>query len=64
MLGLTPASVSDAVYRYLPTPAGAAVSAVHQDPLALSPWTGLGLFCLYTAAALGLAAWQLRRRDV
>jgi ABC-2 type transport system permease protein len=64
LLGLTPESFSDAVYRYLPTPAGAAVSAVQQDPLSLSPWAGLGLFCLYTAVALGLAGWLLRRRDV
>jgi ABC-type transport system involved in multi-copper enzyme maturation permease subunit len=64
VLGLLPESTSDALYRYLPTPAGAAISAVHQDPLALGPWTGFGLFCLYTAIALGLAAWQLRRRDV
>jgi ABC-2 type transport system permease protein len=63
VLGLLPESVSDAAYRYLPTPAGAAVSSVRQDPLALSPWTGFGLFCLYTATVLGLAAWQLRRRD-
>jgi ABC-type transport system involved in multi-copper enzyme maturation permease subunit len=64
VLGLLPESVSDAAYRYLPTPAGAAISAIHRDPLALPPWTGLGLFCLYTAVMLGLAAWQLRRRDV
>jgi ABC-2 type transport system permease protein len=63
VLGLMPESMSDAAYRYLPTPAGAAVSSIHQDPLTLGPWTGLGLFCLYTAIALGLAAWQLRRRD-
>jgi len=63
VLGLLPESVSDAAYRYLPTPAGAAVSSVHRDPLALSPWTGFALFCLYTAIVLGLAAWQLRRRD-
>jgi ABC-type transport system involved in multi-copper enzyme maturation permease subunit len=63
VLGLLPESMSDAAYRYLPTPAGAAVSSIHQDPLALGPWTGLGLFCLYTAIVLGLAAWQLRRRD-
>jgi len=41
----------------------AAVSAVRRDALSLGPWTGLGLFCLYTAIALGLAAWLLRRRD-
>lgn len=63
VLALLPESVSDAAYRYLPTPAGAAVGAVHQDPLALGPWTGLGLFCLYTAIALGLAGGRLRRRD-
>jgi ABC-2 type transport system permease protein len=63
VLGLMPESVSDAAYRYLPTPAGAAISYVDQDPLALGPWTGLGLFCLCTAITLGLAAWQLRRRD-
>ncbi|MEU7874728.1 hypothetical protein [Dactylosporangium sp. NPDC049140] len=29
----------------------------------LSPWTGLAVLCAYTAAALGLAALLLRRRD-
>ena len=28
-----------------------------------APWAGFGLFCLYTAVVLALAAWQLRRRD-
>ncbi|MCG5465640.1 hypothetical protein MED01_003930 [Micromonospora sp. MED01] len=32
-------------------------------PLAFGPWTGFALFCLYTVIVLGLAAWQLRRRD-
>jgi ABC-type transport system involved in multi-copper enzyme maturation permease subunit len=64
ILGMMPESVSDRVYRYLPTPAGAAVSYVHRDPVALGPWTGFGLFCLYTALVLGLAAWRLRRSDV
>jgi len=63
VLGLLPESMSDAAYRYLPTPAGAAVSYVHRDPVTLGPWTGFGLFCLYTTIALALAAWQLRRRD-
>ena len=30
----------------------------------LGHWTGFGVLCLYAAAALGLAAWLLRRRDV
>ncbi len=29
----------------------------------LSPWGGLAVLCAYTAAALALAAWLLRRRD-
>ena len=29
----------------------------------ISPWAGLGVVCAYTAAALGLAYWLLRRRD-
>ena len=63
VLGLLPDSVSDSAYRYLPTPAGAAVSKVHHDPLSLTPWTGFALFCLYAATVVALAAWQLRRRD-
>jgi ABC-type transport system involved in multi-copper enzyme maturation permease subunit len=30
----------------------------------LAPWTGLGVFAIYTAAVLAIAAIQLRRRDV
>jgi ABC-2 type transport system permease protein len=63
VLGLLPESMSAAAYRYLPTPAGAAISYVHRDPLTLGPWTGFGLFCLYTAVVLGFAAILLRRRD-
>ncbi len=29
----------------------------------LSPWTGLGMLCLYAAAALGTGAWLLASRD-
>ena len=54
VLGLMPESVSAAVCRYLPSPAGAAVSAVHHDPLTLGPWSGLGLFWLYAAVVLTL----------
>jgi ABC-2 type transport system permease protein len=62
--GFLPASVADTVSRYLPTPAGVAVTNVRPDPASLGPWAGFGLFCLYTAIVLGLAAWLLRRRDV
>jgi ABC-2 type transport system permease protein len=63
LTGLLPAAWSDRVYPYLPVPAGAAVANARPDPAALAPWTGFGLFCLYTTAVLALAAWQLRRRD-
>jgi ABC-type transport system involved in multi-copper enzyme maturation permease subunit len=59
-----PESWSDHAYKYLPTPAGSAITAVRPDPTAsFGPWTGFGLFCLYVAVVLALAAWQLRRRD-
>jgi hypothetical protein len=37
---------------------------VRPDPASLPPWTGFGLFCLYTVILLGLAAWLSRRHDV
>jgi ABC-2 type transport system permease protein len=64
VVGFLPATLADRITRYLPTPAGVAVTNVRPDPAALGPWAGFGLFCLYTAITLGLAAWLLRRRDV
>jgi ABC-2 type transport system permease protein len=63
VVGFLPETSSDQVYKYLPAPAGIAVANVRPDPTSLGPWTGFGLFCLYTAIVLGLAAWRLRRRD-
>jgi hypothetical protein len=64
LTGLLPSTWSDDIYRYLPTPAGSAITAVHPDPVtSFGPWTGFGLFCGYVAAVLALAAWRLRRRD-
>ena len=63
VVGLLPATWSDELYRYLPAPAGLAVTEARPDPTSLGPWTGFGLCCLYTAVLLALAAWQLRRRD-
>ena len=64
VVGFLPATLADKIARYLPTPAGVAVTNVQPDPASLGPWAGFGLFCLYTAIVLGLAAWLLRRRDV
>jgi ABC-2 type transport system permease protein len=64
IVGFLPEAWVDTVGRYLPTAAGSAVTAVRPDAASLAPWTGFGLFCLYTAVVLGLAAWQLRRRDI
>jgi ABC-2 type transport system permease protein len=63
LVGLLPGAWSDQLYRYLPVPAGAAVANTRPDPLALGPWSGFGLFCLYTGVVLALAAWQMARRD-
>ena len=63
VLALAPMGVQDHVYRYLPGPAGLAVTAVHPDPDALAPWVGLGVFCAYVAIVLALAAYRLRRKD-
>jgi ABC-type transport system involved in multi-copper enzyme maturation permease subunit len=64
VVGFLPSTWSDHVYKYLPAPAGTAITTVHPDPTALlAPWAGLGVFCLYVAGLLGLAAWRLRRRD-
>jgi ABC-2 type transport system permease protein len=64
LVGFLPESVSDHIYKYLPAPAGQAIMFVKPDPTSsLSPWTGLCVFTLYTVIALGLAAWQLRKRD-
>jgi ABC-2 type transport system permease protein len=61
--GFLPGSWEDQIYKYLPVPAGIAVTAVRPDPTLLGPWAGFGVFCLYAAVVLGFAAWRLRRRD-
>jgi ABC-2 type transport system permease protein len=59
-----PASISGQVTRYLPGPAGLAITTTAPDPATLlAPWAGLGLFCAYTAIVLGLAAWRMRRQE-
>src|SRR5262245_33546870 len=59
-----PGTWSAEVGKFLPTPAGQAVTTAAPDPASsLPPWTGFGLFCAYAAAVLGLAAIRMRRGD-
>jgi hypothetical protein len=48
---------------YLPGNAGQQIINVHATSGMLAPWTGLGVFCLYAAAALIIGGVLLKRRD-
>jgi len=58
-----PASWSNAISRYLPSNAGAAIFRTIRDRATLSPWVGFGLFCGYAAVALIAAGIAIQRRD-
>ncbi|MFI7544306.1 ABC transporter permease subunit [Actinoplanes sp. NPDC049599] len=61
--GFLPTELADDIYRWLPSPAGLAITTARPDSTLLSPWTGFAVFLLYAAAVLALGAWRLRRRD-
>jgi ABC-2 type transport system permease protein len=62
--GLLPGSVGQHVSAYLPANAGLQITHAHQEVTdLLSPWQGLGVFCLWTLALLAVAAFLLARRD-
>ncbi|MGC5011840.1 ABC transporter permease [Streptosporangium sp. DT93] len=70
LLVMLPGEVGRAVYSFFPTVAGQAIlvgdaqQAASPAPLAsLSPWAGIAVLALWTAALLALAAHLLRRRD-
>jgi len=63
LMNVLPASWNAAASPYVPLQAGQALLRLHQGN-ELAPWTGFGLLCAYTAAAIGIAALLLRRRDV
>jgi len=48
---------------YLPSSAGGSLWGQPLVAHPLSPWTGFALLCGYAVVLVGLAAWQLRRRD-
>ena len=63
LMNVLPTSWNNAASRYLPLIAGQAVMALTRGQHQLGPWTGLGVLCAYTAAALAIAAILLVRRD-
>jgi ABC-2 type transport system permease protein len=63
VLALLPATLSDQITKFLPSPAGIAVTATAPDSLSLSPWTGLAVFLAYPTVILAVAAYRMRRRD-
>jgi ABC-2 type transport system permease protein len=61
---LLPGSSGKHVHAYLPSEAGHLIAQAHQGPHdLLTPWQGFGVFCLWTAVLLGVAAYLLQRRD-
>ena len=58
-----PRSLYDDVFRYLPMPAGTQIMTTVRDSSLLTPWAGIGVFCLYAAAAIAAGALVLVRRD-
>ncbi len=64
LVQLLPGKAGEYIHAYLPTEAGLLIGQATQSPDdLLSPWQGFGVFCLWTAALLALAAVLLRRRD-
>jgi ABC-type transport system involved in multi-copper enzyme maturation permease subunit len=61
---LLPGSVGKHLHAYLPSEAGSLAASPHQGANdLLTPWQGLGVFCLETAVLIVAAAYLLRRRD-
>jgi ABC-type transport system involved in multi-copper enzyme maturation permease subunit len=60
---LTLTSWGEKVTPYLPSNAGQALLQLKPDPGGLGPWTGFGVFVLYTVVAMAGAAYLLKRRD-
>jgi ABC-2 type transport system permease protein len=62
-----PASISNAVARYLPANIGLVMFSTAGAPdrigYAFSPWTGFAILLLYTVVILGIGCWVLVHRD-
>ena len=64
LVDLLPTSWRNAMIKYLPANSGSQIFTVQQTKDSLAPWTGLGVFCVYAAVAIGVAAVLIGRRDV
>ena len=63
LAALLPQSWQNTIGEYLPMNAGDAVYTVRPQAHTLGPWAGLGVFCLYAAAALAAGLVLISRRD-
>jgi ABC-2 type transport system permease protein len=64
LVDLLPTSWRNQIIDYMPANAGSQILTTIPTRSALEPWTGLGVLCLYAAAALTAAAVLITRRDV
>jgi ABC-type transport system involved in multi-copper enzyme maturation permease subunit len=60
---IMPASVVQAVGRWLPSQIGMRAIASHPDPHAFGEWTGLAVLAAYVALTLAVGAWRMARTD-
>jgi ABC-2 type transport system permease protein len=61
---LLPGSIGDHIHAYLPTEAGHLIAQSRPGPDdLLTPWQGFGVFAIWTAVLLAIAAYLLNRRD-
>jgi ABC-type transport system involved in multi-copper enzyme maturation permease subunit len=64
LTGLLPDSWGHHINAYMPTNAGQLIMQAQQYPGdLLSPWQGFGVFAIWTALALAVAAFMFTKRD-
>jgi ABC-2 type transport system permease protein len=64
LAALLPGSLGKHIHAYLPSEAGHLIGQAHQAKNdLLTPWQGYGVFAIWTAVLLVIAAIQLKRRD-
>jgi hypothetical protein len=63
LVDLLPTNWRNDVINYLPANAGSQILTVHPTQDALPPWAGLGVLCLYAAAAIAAAVALITVRD-